>query len=528
MNNVNAAEGNVKEFGDFRLNPPNPRKLIKALRHLDYDNKTAIADIVDNSIDAGAGRITVGVFPEKSKKDKEGSEVAKIIISDNGSGMDIETLDEAMRLGSDVDKNASCDLGLYGMGLITASISLGTRLTVITKTLGGGYLTSIQDLSIIEEKNEFLKELRESTMDEMSIFKEFVIPSDDKSTDISGTIVIIEGIDNCKWKSVRGLTENLIPHLGQVYRKFIQAGKIKIMVKGQEVTALDPIGDYEPTILLKDRIPVDGEVIDLTIAEIRDYGQAINREKGFNIPNQGFYVLRNQREILSGKDLGIFTKHNSLNLLRIEFSYPGTLDEILSSNFSKNRIELHQSLKNKVEQICNPYIKQAKRLYKARSQSQKTRPEEFSEVEKHITRKSHLLKTPKVEIEERKAKTEGSQDKKRIVEPGSPRLNLVKRHRVSLEALKVKFELRNLGEFGPIYDLDQEKDKVIIYWNADHVFYHEFISPNTENPDILYPICFLVYCLASAELRSRPNSDSETIIAQFKYDVGQNMAVLMR
>lgn len=519
---------------NFLPNVPNAAKLIYSLRHLDYNNLTALADLVDNSIDANASQVWVDVFPREKADVESESEVGKIVIADNGSGMSKKVLDEALRLGSDVEKNASYDLGYYGMGLVTASISMGTRLEVITQREGECY-KSVQDLDVLYDENLFVKTLEPANADDNNIFVQCVVKKQEQykieanNPRLSGTVVIIDHIDNCQWRKINGLVENLSAHFGQIYRKFLKAGKVKIYVQGREVKVMDPIHDYEPTVLYEDEIKLEEGSIKLTIAELKDYGIAINKEKGLNIANQGFYVLRNNREILAGETLGIFSKHGDFNTLRIEFSYPGTLDTVLSSNFSKNRIVLNQSTRNKLETICNPFIKQVRVRARDRQKSNREVKEDFSEVEKYITQKSHLLKLPPVEVEERSSKSQKEHEQfRKDIEKHGPRLNIQKRKRISLDSLKAKFSTRAMEEKGPLYAVEQERDKVVVYWNSDHPFYRMFIERNADNPDILNPICFLVYCLGSAELIAKPDSDSEEILENIRFDVGRNLAVLLK
>jgi hypothetical protein len=519
-------------------NLPNASKLVYSLRHLDYDNLTALSDLVDNSLDANATKIWVDIIPIKDvgHSNEENSDVAQIIISDNGKGMDKSTLDEALKLGSNVEKNASCDLGYYGMGLITASISIGSRLQVITKTVYGECLNSVQDLDLIYQNNDFVKILEIANKEDREQFDKKVIQRQKDAINTnskeqiinSGTVVIIDQIDNCNWKKVKGLADNLQSHFSKVYRKFLKAEKVKIFVQDKRVEPIDPIFDFEPNILCEEYIKYEEGDIKIVVAELKDYGYAINKDKGLNISNQGFYVLRNNREIIAGETLGIFSKHNDFNTLRIEFSYPGTLDVLLSSNFSKNRIVLNQSLKDKVEKICNPFIKQVRKNAKARQISDREL-EDFSEIEKFITQKSHLLKMPQMEVEQRDKKNNKNEEKiiKEISERGT-RLNITKKKRIDISSLKAKFGLKKLGEKGPLYDIDQEREKVIIYWNEEHPFYIYFVSPNGNNPDILNPISFLIYSLATAELISKPDSDSEEILQNIRFDVGRNLAVLLK
>ncbi|MCJ7598771.1 MAG: ATP-binding protein [Methyloceanibacter sp.] len=75
-----------------KSNDPNPSRLIESLRHIGYSNYEAIADILDNSFDAEAS--TVSIELSKVREDFE------IAIADDGTGMDHDTLDQALRLGS--------------------------------------------------------------------------------------------------------------------------------------------------------------------------------------------------------------------------------------------------------------------------------------------------------------------------------------------------------------------------------------------------------------------------------------------
>lgn len=514
-------------------NLPNASKLYNSLRHLDYSNVSAIADIVDNSIDAGASQIWINIHPDGTKG------IGKIEIIDNGKGMDEEDLDEALKLGSEIEKNPACDLGLYGMGLVTASISMGKELQVVTKSENDPCLLSKQDLDAIDKANQFIKILEKTNANQSEAFERKIIELQEKYSIIdhgsekpliskTGTIVSISKIDNMEWKTVNGLASNLMKSTGQVYRKFLKSDKIRIYINGKEVKLIDPIYDFNPTLLFDSEIKLPEGTIRIFIFEIHDYGHSLNREKRINQENQGFYIIRNHREISTGETLGLFTKHNYYNTFRAEFMYPASLDGLLSTNFSKHKIILPQAIRDKVAELCNPFIKQVSKHARNKLKTSKQSTEDFSEVEKYITQKSHLLKKPKKEIEKRdKSKID---DKKSAIPTGkgSPRLDIKKKKRISLDDLNVKFGYRELGEKGPIYEADQYRDIILIYWNIDHPFYLDFIAPNADKPDVFNPICFLVYSMANAELISKPESTVERIIENIRWDVGRNLAVLLR
>src|SRR5882724_9531636 len=92
-----------------RDNPPNATRTIEALRELGYDSYASVMDLLDNCVDAQASNIEITISEEKGD--------FQIVIEDDGLGMDEETLDEALRLGSDTQRETG-DLGKFGLGLV--------------------------------------------------------------------------------------------------------------------------------------------------------------------------------------------------------------------------------------------------------------------------------------------------------------------------------------------------------------------------------------------------------------------------
>ena len=103
---------------------PSARRLINSLRDLGYDFAQAVADLIDNSIEAGASRVSIDV-------EFEGDD-SWVRIADDGKGMSPEELREAMRYGAERDYHDG-DLGKFGLGLKTASMSQCQRLSVATR-----------------------------------------------------------------------------------------------------------------------------------------------------------------------------------------------------------------------------------------------------------------------------------------------------------------------------------------------------------------------------------------------------------
>ena len=148
----NAADTSLPEHecrNDPDLAPPHAAALAESLRAFGYDLATALADLADNSLFHHSHEIRIQFH--------WAGEQSAIAISDDGDGMDEQTLIDAMRVGSrnPRDLRAPDDLGRFGLGLKTASFSQGRRVTVISKRSHGNEIIRCWDLDHIAETNEW-------------------------------------------------------------------------------------------------------------------------------------------------------------------------------------------------------------------------------------------------------------------------------------------------------------------------------------------------------------------------------------
>ena len=109
---------------------PSPSALMESLRDIGYSMETAIADIIDNSITAKAKSINIRFSYNSGKH--------WLAIIDNGRGMSQSELYNAMRFGSSHPHapRSADDLGRFGLGLKTATLSQCRILTVLCKQKG--------------------------------------------------------------------------------------------------------------------------------------------------------------------------------------------------------------------------------------------------------------------------------------------------------------------------------------------------------------------------------------------------------
>ena len=129
--------------------------LVESLRSLGYSFSAAIADLLDNSISAKAQNIYITAEPGSNPS---------MIICDDGCGMSKQELYEAMRYGSSnpLDERLPDDLGRFGLGLKSASLSQCRKLIVISKKDGeiNGYSWDLD--YIIESRAWMLKGYKET------------------------------------------------------------------------------------------------------------------------------------------------------------------------------------------------------------------------------------------------------------------------------------------------------------------------------------------------------------------------------
>ena len=110
----------------------------------------------------------------------------RVGVLDDGSGMSMDTLLDALRWGSrnPADERAPDDLGRFGIGLKTAAFSQCRRLTIATRK-DGDTNAAVWDLDLIAEENDWIVEI----LDDIS-----ELPWVDQIPD-HGTLVILEKLD---------------------------------------------------------------------------------------------------------------------------------------------------------------------------------------------------------------------------------------------------------------------------------------------------------------------------------------------
>lgn len=203
----------------------NPANFLFATRDTGYKTTgLAIAELIDNSLQAGAGNIAVEVGAAQSP----GKQI-EIMVVDDGEGMDAGTLAEALTFGGTSRFNDRTSLGRYGMGLPNGALSRSRRVEVYTWRRGAGVLWSRLDIDELAETGAATLPAVER------IDRPRFVPVSD-----SGTVVRLTRCDRVEYKRSSALARRLRDDLGRIYRHFLAEG-VSLQVNGQPVTANDPL-----------------------------------------------------------------------------------------------------------------------------------------------------------------------------------------------------------------------------------------------------------------------------------------------
>ena len=492
-------------------NSPNARKLLDSMRYLGYDNLYAVSDIVDNALDANAQNIWVSI--ERAAK-------ADFVIrmADDGDGMTEDVLDQASRLGSDTPRNQATDLGRFGMGLVTASLSLGRRLTIVTRAGGGDILANVTDVDHMADANKFVKEyFGVAREQEEEIYRACLGDAP------HGTVIQITKCDGFKRKFVKSIEKDLTKHLGQVYRMFIRT-KRRFYINGVEVPVNDPLWlDHENTEVYGDET-YELKYTDAEGREVHDPvrvrlvilpdqgGRTANKKAGYNVQRSGLYVLRNNREIAPHQLLGreSLSRHPSLIRFRGEVFVTGRMDDALGIEFTKRDVKPLQSIRDQLDEHIGGNIKSIKKQLEKKDIVAESSGLDHSSSERLIDSKAALLIKPKPRGNNATHAEENSNNREEHTTPlGS-----------------VKFRTGSFGRESSIYAAEQRGRTTFIDWNIDHPFYERFVLANRDNRDAFNAVDAMIYSMAAAELKVF-DEDNREFVESWKAIFSSNLRTLL-
>lgn len=359
---------------EYDIANPGAGELFESLRAFGYDLPTALADIVDNSISAKARNIWIDMFWAERE--------SRITIRDDGEGMGEDELRQAMRPGSlsPLESRAASDLGRFGLGMKTASISQCRCLTVMSKTVGSPLAVRRWDLDYIASvgngewrllKGDGL--LRDEERSLLAEQKQGTVLFWDRLDQLVGDV---SSDDEVAQKHFRERADAVKQHLAMVFHRFLRGrGAITLHLNGRPIEPWDPFLEDSDKV---DPMAAESHVVDGQSAEIKAFilphHSRISAEvhaaaagpKGWNA-HQGFYIYRNKRLLVAGDWLGLgMQKEEHFKLARIRIDLPNSADLLWQIDVKKSRARPPAALRKDLQRIARTARSRASSIYRHR------------------------------------------------------------------------------------------------------------------------------------------------------------------
>ncbi len=339
--------------------PPDAPALLESMRSIGYSLESAIADLIDNSISAKCKNVWLEFRLEPNPY---------VALIDDGIGMTEHVLESAMRHGSTnpLSVRDENDLGRYGLGLKTASLSQCRMFTVVSKTQEGIYSYRWDLDRVLLRKAWILLKLTKKEIDSLPHITELKKLK-------SGTLIIWENLDRMmagETSVERALGQQMTvarEHISLVFHRYIQGEtglkQIKVFFNLRELNPIDPfLLDHVST----QRLAEDSFTVERKRVTVKPFilpyisklsASDILRAGGTEglRHHQGFYVYRNRRLIIWGTWFRLARKDELSKLARVRVDVPNSLDHLWTIDVKKSMAvppeAVRLNLKRTVEKI---------------------------------------------------------------------------------------------------------------------------------------------------------------------------------
>ena len=359
---------------------PSAARLMESMRDIGYSFESALADIVDNSISAGATKVEIA-------NDLDPVSGPYLAILDDGCGMSPDELTRAMQHGSRSPREArgAGDLGRFGLGLKTASFSQCRRLTVVSRK-AGQLAARCWDLDLVVERDEWILQL----LSEAEISQ---LPLADRIGE-SGTLVLWQKLDrldalgdhaDALYSALNHMFSGARSHLALTFHRFLSPdpgdppGQVLMLINGARVEPVDPFArrmspgsdahEVEVLHIGAGDIAVQGFTLPhhqrLTLDQLdaMELGSSL-------IETQGLYVYRSRRLISGGTWLGMARRAELTKLLRVRVDIPTSLDSEWGIDVRKSRMRIPAAVRARLSPLVQKMTESARRPYTYRGTRQ--------------------------------------------------------------------------------------------------------------------------------------------------------------
>ena len=357
--------------------PTNAGRLIHAVARIGYDTEVALCDLIDNCIDADASRVRVDLRKDEHEQEGHSDTIAAYQISDDGIGMDRDTLVGAFTLGTSREYRSG-SLGKFGLGLKSAGLSLGSEITILTQKRGCDPLCARLSMFEVEQSGKYEVDLGEIPEPLLPVWQS-------SNIDDHGTILLIRDLTEGQ-PSHSAFQDYLRRYCSTVYHRFMERRKnpVDIEIGGVTLEPFDPLflavadrgalnpqtwNGLVPHLLLEDEIQLGESVASIAATHLvhppsfgpeqrkaqEDY--AIVVDPYTKRPRHGFYVYRNERIIvLAERFRGLVPAAQQLYAFKARLMFDESADAILSLDVKKRHCQLPKDVRQNLRAQIGSYV----------------------------------------------------------------------------------------------------------------------------------------------------------------------------
>ena len=545
----------------------NAGRLLAALGRIGYKPESAILDIVDNSVSARATKIDILLTLKQDTVKGKGRKRAAldcVTIKDTGKGMDEEGLTNALSIGSSDEFYDTDTLSKFGMGLKSASSSIGGHLKIITRNDSGKALVGTLDLAALGQ--EYIFEIADGAENDISALDDFC------GKGKPGTFVTIGDIHEDSLPPVSQIIQSIEDRAGVIYYYYL-AGlepapqKLSLSISYAETTkqieAYDPlfiseIDQEDPNL---DGMNWDGVSVkwlsvkqDIQLSAVdggakaklemtqlphpplvgkvtSDSAAECRRKYNIGAGNYGFYIYRNGRLISWADPLnGLISQDQQLYSFRGRLLIDDTADDALNIDVTKSRIVLSELAWEQVKPIVTDAKKASQEAWsRATRLANEDGDDPLSEVNEKLDEiadedeAAEQIDESTLPSEERPKR---KRRKKEIIDSSPADEDESKRAEESGQRIQYVEYLPDNMLWQRVHSPD---GGILVRVSKAHRLYRDLVVPNYDNKPLTNALSFMFFALAQGEydtIYGATKHDAkvcEAILNQFRENVGDRL-----
>jgi hypothetical protein len=545
----------------------NAARVYDALGKIGYSPASALLDMVDNSVSAGAKKVDIRInlaATEKTASGKPKAVIESFEIFDDGRGMNEDGIDNALTFGSSEAFYSAGTLSKFGLGLKSAASSLGKRLEIVSRVKGAKCFTAVLDRDLLTTDYEY--DFADSSPEDTLALDNYV------GKGLPGTIIRIRNVRHDSMPKAAEISGALERRIGVTFFYFLSGLEgdkraVVIAINGVPVQALDPLfrNELPATGANLDERTWDGTTVrwiskphkiqldfdgkcqaELAVTQLPHppsmanaelLGQAKAREKYLiDANNYGVYIYRNGRLISWADRLeGMINQDQDLYSFRGCLRITSDADDVLNLDVTKSRIQLSELAFDQLLPVVNEAKKKSIEAWKTAGDNIKKKIgqephtaineqiDKFARVEEKeekLTEETLAPKERKTATERRKASEEEApatpEASKKLVEGG--------------ERVQYVPSLLNNQLWERAHDPEHG---LIVRVNQSHRFYRDIMEPQHDNAPLLMVLDLFFFGLALTEYKVIYNSDVdlkfvEKLMTEFRETAGNNISEAVR